>query len=69
MKYHDEVTGQHTKAGHVLWKRAKLLLEPLMKSARTGMEAKERELIIQSALSTVRVLKAMRVAGRSRKRK
>jgi hypothetical protein len=60
MKYHD-ANGQFTKAGRQLWNRAKDVLTPLIQSSKDGWEAKERELIINSALSAARVLKALKI--------
>lgn len=60
MKYHD-ANGQLTKAGRRLHSKAWNVLKPLMQGARDGWEAKEREMIIVSALSAVRVLRALKV--------
>jgi hypothetical protein len=68
VKYHD-ANGQLTKAGVRLYKKARNVLKPLIQPAKNGWEAKEREMIIASALSGVRVLKAMKMLSPLRKRR
>lgn len=68
MKYHD-ANGQLTKAGRRLHNVAWNALKPLIQPAKNGWEAKEREMIIVSALSSVRVLRALKVMRLPRKRR
>lgn len=67
MKYHDS-NGQLTTVGRRLHNRAWKVLKPLIQSAKDGWEAKEREMIIASALSGVRVLKALKMLRPLKKR-
>lgn len=66
MKYHES-NGQLTKAGCRLWDKAKKAIEPLIRPAKDGWDAKEREMVIASALSSVRVLRSVNVMKPIRK--
>lgn len=65
-KYHDS-NGQLTKAGRRLSDKARKILVPLILPAKDGWEAKEREMIVVAALSSVRVLKALKIMKPLRK--
>jgi len=67
MKYYDE-NGHLTKAGGRLSRRAQKIIRPLIVPSKSGWEAKERELVVVSAVSAVRLMTALKMRLRKSKK-